>query len=117
MNEEDFIEKEKLVKEGKLVKIQVKDLIPELEKIFSKEFLGRQGVKVGTKPFHDRYSIIIETINESGFIIKVKAEILFKNLHQKDLKGKENLIGKKDKTIRKSKKGTPRSKRKWVESL
>lgn len=96
MNEEDFIEKEKIVKEGKLIKIRVKDLIPELEKIFSNEFLERKGGKISTKPFHDRYSINIETTSESGFLIKVKAEILFKNLPQKDLKGKEYLIGRKN---------------------
>jgi len=96
MNEEDFIEREKLVKEGKLIKIQVKDLIPELEKIFSDEFLKRIGGKINTKPFHDRYSMKIETTSESGFIINVKAEILFKNSTQKDFKVKENLIGKND---------------------
>ncbi len=111
MNEEDFIEKEKLVKEGKLIKIPVKDLIPELEKIFSKEFLERKTVRIGTKPFHDRYSMIIETTSERGFPINVKAEILFKNLPQKDLKGEENLIGKKDIPIKESKKKITNSKK------
>ncbi len=104
MNEEDFIEKEKLVKEGKLIRIQVKDLIPELKKIFSNEFLEHKGVKVSTKPFHDRYSMNIETTSENGFLIKVKSEIIFKNLPQNDLQGEEKLIGKKELISKKFKK-------------
>ena len=54
MDEEDFIEKEKLAKEGKLIKVEVKDLIPELIKLFSNEFLERKGVKISPKSLHDR---------------------------------------------------------------
>lgn len=95
MNEDDFIEMEKLLNEGKLVKIQVKDLIPELTKIFSNEFLKKKGAKVGTKAFHDKYSMIIETKSQLGFLIRVNAEILLNNLPKENLSGKETINGKK----------------------
>jgi len=92
MDEEDFIEKEKLAKDGKLIKIEVKDLIPELTKLFSNEFLERKGVKISPKPLHDRFSMSLETKSDIGFPIKIKAEIIIPNLPQKELKGKKVLI-------------------------